>query len=513
MWRAFIAMCVIALVTLGCGKIRLAGNGSDQPADQDSGASTADAVQPAAAGGSSVSAEVMASVSAGAIAELPPQVFQPAPKIPDGAAVPMPSGEEKVFAQPQHQFPLAGEVTGNEVEKLRNEYLEQRGWEQGFSRNNPGFAYIGWGQGAINVPPSDIRFGQARILAFEKAFQEAKGEFARVKGRLTTTETLRRNFWDDREVDPRALEDEGSRFEVIREKVEALTEAKLDNALVEAGVDPGEFAGRTPSQKRQILQDYISREIKVKAVQGVAGMRVQATFEDLHNVGVLVVYSEKMRAVANAVARGCTVSGGGKANPKDSIVSQIERASVNGDVDYITTHGVRVLIDDDGDRALVAFGQSSPKVRASDSKLKQNAAFQAARAAAQDMADGALTDFVNSSVVLESKTMMEESSEVNQIITQDFEEEQESINIGMAVDRLIKSRGHANLSGVVTLKQWTANHPDTGHLIFGHILMWSPTSQAAATGRWPTKKPVAGGRVAPEPENKTRQSPEFEDDF
>jgi hypothetical protein len=31
---------------------------------------------------------------------------------------------------------------------------------------------------------------------------------------------------------------------------------------------------------------------------------------------------------------------------------------------------------------------------------------------------------------------------------------------------------------VTSVDKWTCNHPDTGHIIVGHILMWSPTTQA-----------------------------------
>jgi len=504
MRRLIIVCCIISVGSVGCSKLKRA---------IDSTHSKSSEHVTTKGGEVSGAPDAVESVTASTIRSFPSEVTEPAPRIPDGGNVPPPSVEERVFADPKNQFVNADEVSGSEIKKLCDEYLEERSWELGISPSNPGSAYIGWGVGMINVPPDDIRFGIARILAFEKAFQEAKGEFARVKARFTTTSTIRRVFDDDREFDPRAVVDEGSRAKVIKEKVLALTEAKLDSALSEAGVDPGEFAGRTPSQKRQILEDSISREIKVKAIQSVAGMRVQTTFEDLHSVGVLVVFSERMRAVASGVARGCTVGGGGKTDPKASILEQINQAYGDDDTGLIFVHGVRVLIDDNGDRALVAFGQSSPKILATDSTLKKNVAFQAARAIAQDMADGALTDFVNSSVVLESKALVQEYDEVNRIVQRDFEEDQESISIGQEIDRLIKTRGHTNLSGVITLKQWTANHPETGHLIFGHILMWSPASQAAARGKWTTKKRSTGGQPGRAPENKAHQSLEFEDDF
>ena len=83
------------------------------------------------------------------------------------------------------------------------------------------------------------------------------------------------------------------------------------------------------------------------------------------------------------------------------------------------------------------------------------------------------------------------------------------------LDQWVKQRGSLKLEGIQTIESWTANHPDTGHLIVGHILAWSPATRDMALGRVPEPKPPVGARPgeAFEPANVLRESPDFPDEF
>ena len=425
--------------------------------------------------------------------------------------MPLPDQEEKTFSNPAHMFPLAEEVSGLKLQNQLQEYLDKRDWKLGFSKKG---TYLGWGEAEINVPPDDLRFGQARIIAFEKAFADAKGEYAQTSQRRTTTQTVRQLFHDDREPSPADLVDEKSRLKLIYEKVEALTEAKLDEKLEEAGVDPKELQNKSVKKKQKMAADAISRTIATRSIQSVAGVRVLATFEDLEGVGVLIVCSDQMRQIAKAVADGKTVGHPSKKDPKESILEQIE-AKAPKDVDLAFMHGVRVMIDENGDRALVSFGQSSPKITKNDSKMKKNMAIKAAREQAYALADGDLTDFIKSTVVLDQKTNIEGSDTMERLIRSDSSvEDTESNQIGSSLNKLIRQKGHATLQGTTTVKRWTANHPETGHLIVGHILMWSPATRDAAANKAERgyASSEGGQSKTRKYQNKVRQSADFDED-
>ena len=420
---------------------------------------------------------------------------------------------DKEVSQAKNIFPLAEEVSGTKLIKKRDEYLKARKWVLGYSPSNPNSAYLGWAEGTLQAKPDDVKFGQSRVMAFEEASMKAKGEFVSFQQRLTTTETLSKVFHDSGEISEEDRAKEGSRLKVIGEKILALTDAKLDKALEEAGVDSAQSRTQPIEKRRKLLEDSIRRTIKNRALESVTGVRVLATFEDLNAVGVLIVYSDNQRELAKSILIGRTIAKSNASNQKEEIRKQIEAACPNGEKELAHAFGVRVMTDENGDRVLVSFGQWSPAVTQADSRFRRDTAIKTSRDQAKLLADGALTDFVNSTLAFESDSSVGQSAELNRIISPKSIEEVESLALVQSLLTVIKQNGKATLQGVATIKEWTVNHPETGHLLVGHILMWSPTSRDAAIHGLNNKltgKPGTGNSRTNE--NKIRISPDFDKD-
>ena len=420
---------------------------------------------------------------------------------------------EKEFSKPEHMFPLAEELSGSKIEQFRDEYLEKRGWGLGFDADNPGGAYIGWGTADIHLGSSDLKFGQARIMAFQKALMDAVGGFAKDSKRAVMTKTASRLFSDDSDFRPEKFEsqDDQSRLDKIVDKTLQLTDAKLDSELMELGVDPEEFKSKPPVQRQKMLEDSISREIVVQSIKSTSGIRPLASWEDTGQVGVLVVTSDKMRKIAQGMASGRMVASL-RSPPKQNVKQQIAKMTPNGAKDYIDIHGVRIMTDENGNRAVVGFGQWSPAITRNDSKLRRKISTKAARDIARNNADGFISDFVNSTVVVNDRQKLESNAEVNRVISSGQIEEVESADIGAMLDKLVKQSGRSKLEGVSTVTSWTANHPVTGHLIVGHVLMWSPSTRDAARGKFPKPRKIAGGNKGKLGKDNIRQSPDFDED-
>jgi len=288
-------------------------------------------------------------------------------------------------SQAKNIFPRAEEVSGTKLIKKRDDYLKERKWVLGYSRSNPNSAYLGWAEGTIQAKPDDVKFGQSRVLAFETGLMEAKGDLVRFQQRFTTTETLRNIFHDSGEISENDAAKEMSRLKVIWEKVLALSDAKLDKALEDSGVDSTQFRALTIEKRRKLLQDSISRTVKIRALESVAGVRVLATFEDLNAVGVLIVYSDNQRDLAKSILIGRTVARSIGSNQKEEILKQIEAACPNGDKELAHAFGVRVMTDENGDRVLVSFGQWSPAVTQVDSRFRRDTAIKTARIQAMNL--------------------------------------------------------------------------------------------------------------------------------
>lgn len=412
----------------------------------------------------------------------------------------------------ENMFPLAEEVSGAKLIQKRDDYLRERNWVIGYSRSNPNSAYLGWGQATIQSKPDDVKFGQSRVLAFESALMEAQGDFVRFQQRMTTTETLRSFFQDSAELSEEDTAKESNRLKVIAQKVLALADAELDQSLEKAGVDIAQFRSQPIESKRKLLQDSISRSIRVRALESVTGVRVLATFEDLNAVGVMIVYSDNQREMAKSILVGRTVPRSSGGHQKEEILKQIEASCPNGEKDLADVFGVRVMADENGDRVLVSFGQWSPAVTRADSRFRRDTTIKASRVLAMNLADGALTDFVNSTLSLESESAIWQDAGLNRITRPDGVEEVESLTIGETLRSVLKQHGNATLQGVATIKEWTANHPETGHLLVGHVLMWSPTSRDAAIHGLNSRVPGERRKTQNKYDGKVRVSPDFDKD-
>jgi len=422
-----------------------------------------------------------------------------------GPEIPIPNDDEKKLSNINSLYLSADEIGSSQIEKQRDIYLQNKGWDLGVSNRNPGSAYIGWGEADIQADPQDIKYGQSRVLSFYRAYAEAVGAYIRSRERETTTTTVRTFFQDD-VLTEGDLATETSRFEAIHKKTVALAEASLDSLLTKLDIDPATISKMNMENKQRLAEDSIRKEVRVEALQSVSGMRVISTFSDLSKIGVLVVQSNKLQKIAQGIVDGRIIPGMPDTGDRPSIAEQIN-ASFQDNRTLISQFGVRVLTDENGDSAVVSFGQWSPSVTRNDSKMKQRIAVKSAKIQAKNVADGDITDFVNSTAILNDRSMIAESAVVNRRITSASELEEESFAIGSLTDKMIKQQGKAKIRGVTSIKTWAANHPETGHLIVGRVLMWSPTSQMKMTAG------VAEEKKAPESqpmENKIRTSVDLE---
>ncbi len=439
------------------------------------------------------------------------QLHAQEPQVPSEAIEIPVSPEEKVDAS-AHGFPIMSEVAGNNLIKQRDDYLrnaQKKMLRLGTDRKG---TFIGWGQAAINTSPQSIDFGQKRIMAFEQAFITAKSTFVRMQKQSVATTVMQKFFDDSRENQEVELKD--GTFVGIAKKIGALTEAALDKKLAEYGVDPETVTNSDITKKRTLMENSLNKEITVRAVQNISGIRILASFEDEKAIGVLIKASPKYRDMANAIASRKLVSYPAKTDPQNSIMNQLEERL--SDKDYFLQHGLRIMTDGSGNRVLVSFGQWSPKVTSADSRTKINNSVKAAKIVAYNQALSYMTQFINTTMALKNKTVLSGSDTITELTRSDKSRtEEENNNVGALVDEFIKETSNLTIEGVNQIHSWDINHPETGHPLVGTVLMWSPTMQeyARAYNRKPTTQRAVGQHSkTEEPKNyKTYRSTDLGD--
>jgi hypothetical protein len=397
------------------------------------------------------------------------------------------NGDEE-FISPVNLYPRVEELAGvgAQIEQNRDQYLRERGWELGQSTANPGGAYIGWGVGEIKLEPDDVRYGQARIAAFYRAYADAKGNFTRFRELDITTEMGRNYFFSpfpEIEQETSEITALQERISIFAEKAVDLGEGHLDRLLVEVGVDLEKYDKADKSERKKIFIDSVGQEVTGSALSSLSGVRVLANFEDLNSVGVLIIYNEQSEQLARQIARGDVIA----RRPSDfvtrTILEQLE-AQFKNEEDYIPAHGLRIMEDETGEKVLVAFGQWSPAITKATGSTIREASVGAARRLARSNAMAELANFIDSTLVLEDFGKFEESHELIRDIADNRGrgKEMESYEIGERVEEIVNQYGSAVLSGITTVKEWAVNDPKTGHIIIGHVAMWSPATRDAALG-------------------------------
>ena len=161
------------------------------------------------------------------------------------------------------------------------------------------------------------------------------------------------------ELQYREGEPNDSYVERIVLKTAVLAEQTLDQKLAETGMSEDEIRKlTTPVQKRTALAESISRKTLTEAVGSAAGLVPFKTFEgwdDEENsaIGVVAVYSERMRHIANQVARGAAI----RPDPDRASESITDQIATFADDELPNEFGVRVKWDEQGYPAIVSFGQ------------------------------------------------------------------------------------------------------------------------------------------------------------
>jgi hypothetical protein len=391
------------------------------------------------------------------------------------------------YVNPTNMFPNVKDIDSDtKLQEKLNQYLNKRGWKLGVSSDNPDNAWIGWGSALIKVEPDDIRFGEARIAAFHRAFASAKGNFALSRMVKATTE-ITAEFMRDRLPDDKPIQDKlafiRERLSIAAEKGIDLGEAYLDKLLRDVGIDPADYRKAGPVRGKQMLKDAIAVKVVSESVSSMRGLHILTTFEDLKAIGVLVIHSDSSEEIARQCVLGQVVS----RRPVEAVTASIQDVLAKtfpGDADYTPVHGVRIMQDDAGQNVLVAFGQWAPPITKTTSSRLAQADIRAAREMARQEALGALTDFANSQLQLKVSSEGKELEDISRVTLGTSLQDVESYDIGSRIESVIKQNGRANWEGVTTVKTWTANNPRTGHVLVGHVLMWSPSTRDAARGNF-----------------------------
>ncbi len=358
------------------------------------------------------------------------------------------------------------------IETARDKFLQEANLTLG---DNGGGRIVYWGDAIVEKGDSGAFFGKARTTAYQNAVLDAQASFLREAYGDTEAERIRRVIADDSE-NAKKFEDNlkkagKNRLEIIWDKMLTLTDAKLNGMLEELGIDPKEFDQLRPSQRKTLFKkEFVEKNITT-AIGQIAGLMVMQNFigwdeDGTYKVGVLVMYSEKLRQLAWEIAHGHPpfLKKEGRPALAKQVPSDPEELS--------KLWGVRVLFNEHGQPCLASYSQWSSSYTGISKRGKERS-IDRARDQALKMAMNELAFFIA------GQAYMRDESEVGEMVEEFITKNPDGMisdgDAAYIIDKKneqIRIRAKIDNAGVSTLRDAT-HKLKSGQTIVCKVLTWT----------------------------------------
>lgn len=353
----------------------------------------------------------------------------------------------------------------------------------GFGENNG--KYILFASQQTMLKPVDPQYGDSLVNAFDKVMMKIQENYLMDRFGDIAVDKVKQ-FYSDRSTDaknislPRPDEpDFLGKLNLILDKGLKVTSKKLDQQLLELGVDPAELKGMIPKKKKNLFKDRFVKNTIKKASGSIAGLfpiqtKVVRDSQARTVIGVVAVVSPKTIQIAEDIRlqRKSVIKGKGRD------VKELIPASKS---EFMATLGVRLIYDEQGRPGIISYGLSSYRPDTGDDYI--NAELRSdAKTAAVSTADAQIAEIVNG--YMNVKNERKTGEEINKYVEREMKagsatNEKMVKNIIKISNKNAKSSASARLQGISTVERWRYT-AKSGHKFVGAVRVWKyGTLQAA----------------------------------
>lgn len=339
------------------------------------------------------------------------------------------------------------------------EFVASKGWKIGFNADG---RYVAVGSSAIAGSPSDKNFQTSRRIAFQKAMLEAKTEIVK-QFSLEISSKLEYALTEPSEFEREEAKKAAAAVEPsILDKLQTLAHKKLDKELEKEGVTKEAL----PEEEVKGLlntEDFKKVTEQVAKAQ-VGALVVSKIFEQDGEIAVVAYYSDKTKLLAGAI-NGTGACPKGKPRKNGSIAEWVRGLKVG--TQLYPAMGVQLTTDEDGNIAILSYGQATSK---SMSKTSAKAAFAKATASA----DADIRSFAGEAVAF---AQVDKEMQSNR----EFENGTFESATDTAMDQRISAvADKLKITGITTLRTWNFVDKRSGTGVYGVVRMWSMKTSARA---------------------------------
>lgn len=374
------------------------------------------------------------------------------------------------------------------IEKEISKFLINSGLTIGL---NAGDKYIVTKVQPISEGINSVHFTISKMMAYEKAYMDAQKEMLMQNFGRIAAEKVREYFADDsnnthdqfaEKVSQR--EEAKSQLARILEKVNSLTEAKLDNALKNEGVDPKKFEGLEKKLRQDLFTDAIVKNtMRGFNSRSLYGFFVLKSFYGVDEngapaVGIVAAKSPISAKIARDMAQQRTPS---QVKENGRHVSEL---LPDEDENYLAEMGVRLFFDQTGRPALISHAQAASTYQG-DNNSRKSKYMNAARSKAVLQAQTQIAEFLNTLMSAEDREEKSESDESyleNRYSDVSGAVEIAEKEVNNIVDKTFhsaRSSTRADIAGMTEVAKWSTKDAN-GLTVVGSVVMWSYDGLSAA---------------------------------
>lgn len=376
------------------------------------------------------------------------------------------------------QKPVSPDDAMNQVDEALRAYMRRMGAPEDGGVANKGGVSVQFSRGTASavVPPGSAGFSDARNLAFERAFQTALGEMAQSRGRRITTQVMSQLMQDTTNATDFVEACKPDAAEAMVMKMKQLALAVVDASLRKLDVPADDIQTQHPSFRCENPQflDAINASTRTTALASLRGVRIVKSVAVGQEVGVVVAVSPNFVAGAEAMARG-EVARKPLATAVEEINTELQSLEP---VQLIGEYGTRAAKLSNGEMAVFAFGQAGANLTANEVGAIRSGKQRAAQSAAMRAAESQLAQYSKVTTYFVASDKRAASAAQKSITTDGVPTEEQTAQVGRQLMEEIKSSAELRLEGAQVVKRWRVKDPDSGDMVVGIVLAWSPSLAA-----------------------------------
>ncbi len=340
--------------------------------------------------------------------------------------------------------------------------------------------------------PNGANLGQQIAVAFDRAMIDMQAAYImQTFGRIITDvtrerlndESTNRDKIDAAELPKTCQNGGGDRIAMLFEKTLQVADKTLDNKLIEQGVPADQVQRITVEQKKVIYKNNLIRDIARRAIHSMEGLvpvqtRIfteKGTNGTRLTVGVFAAQTQKTRQFALDIARKVPTVVTGEPQKLADILPK-DNTGFMGEL------GLRFTYDGKGRPMLISHGRTSITITPDMSPGEEGEKESIAKELAKSLAEASISEFINTSVVVNSNTSQGEFAE--KLVTQatnlincspksDDPKLQKISEVISVYSASIKTRSSGSLQGTSTVRTWVLKDEKGGGRQVGSVVTWT----------------------------------------